>query len=474
MDAWEMATGVRAGSVSSADLVEESFRAIEVHDEQVNAFTVLLREEALAQAHQIDRTRPDLPLAGVPVSVKDHIWLAGVPATNGSLALEQHVPDLDAACVARLKAAGAVVIGKTNNPEFCYRGYTDNDVFGLTRNPWSLDRTPGGSSGGAGASVAYGATPIALGTDGGGSIRIPSAFCGVVGHKPTFGLVPKLPGFRGWPTLSVDGPLTRTVRDAALALSVMAGPSPFDDLSWPLDVGDLLTVVTAPIDWSRLRVAVSEDLGWAPVEPVVRAAFRRAVDLLVDAGAEVVEAAPDAPYPTELWNGVALPEGFASEGPLLEEWGSRMSAGTAEIVESGRVSAVDYLDAQERKRDYTRRWGEFFTSYDVLLTPSMPLPAFSTDLASPPSIDGVPVDPFFDDWCALALPANLTGCPATAVPTGFDPDGLPVGMQVMGPRAGDATTLAVAAAYERLAPWKLLGDPATRGQKSAGNAARSV
>ena len=453
LDAWAQAEGVRSGELSAVDLLEESLRSIEAYDEQVNAFTVLLADRALEQAWEIDRTRPDLPLAGVPVSVKDHIWLADAHATNGSRAYANHVPHLDAACVARLKAAGAVVVGKTNNPEFCYRGYTDNDVFGLTRNPWSLDRTPGGSSGGAGASVAYGATPIALGTDGGGSIRIPSAFCGVVGHKPTFGLVPKLPGFRGWPTLSVDGPLTRTVRDAALALGVMAGPSPHDDLSWPLETGDLLSAVSTPLDWSHLRVAVSEDLGWAPVEPVVRAAFRRAVDVLVDAGAQVVDAAPDAPYPTELWNDVALPEGFASEGPLLEEWGSRMSAGTAEIVESGRALTSGYLDAQERKRDYTRRWGEFFESYDVLLTPSMPLPAFSTSVQSPASIDGVPVDPFFDDWCALALPANLTGCPATAVPTGFDAEGLPLGMQVMGPRAGDATTLAVAAAYERLAPW---------------------
>jgi Asp-tRNA(Asn)/Glu-tRNA(Gln) amidotransferase A subunit family amidase len=346
------------------------------------------------------------------------------------------------------------VVGKTNNPEFCYRGFTDNDLHGLTSNPWSLDRTPGGSSGGAGASVAYGATPIALGTDGGGSIRIPAAFCGVVGHKPSHGLVPVRPGFRGWPSLSVDGPLTRTVRDAALALSVMAGPSPYDDRSVPYALGDLLDAVTGPLDWSTLRVAVSEDLGWAPVEPSVRAAFRAAVDALADDGARVVEAAPDAPYPTELWNDIALPEGYASEGPLLERWADQMTAGTREIVEAGRAAtARDYLDALERRGDYARRWAEFLTEHDVLLTPSMPLPAFGTDVPSPATIDGVPVDPFFDDWCALALPANLTGCPATAVPTGVDPDGLPVGMQVMGPRGADARTLAVAAAYERLAPW---------------------
>ena len=221
--------------------------------------------------------------------------------------------------MARLKAAGAVVVGKTNNPEFCYRGYTDNDVFGLTRNPWRLGPHARRLSGGAGASVAYGATPLALGTDGGGSIRIPAAFCGVVGHKPTFGLVPKMPGFRGWPTLSVDGPLTRTVRDAALALSVMAGPSPHDDLSWPLPRRRPARRASAA---GRL---VDGCASRCPRTSAGRRSTRRARGLprarstvLVDDGARVVEAAPDAPYPTELWNDIALPEGFASEGPLLE------------------------------------------------------------------------------------------------------------------------------------------------------------
>ena len=464
LDAWGAAAAVRAGETTAVELVEAALRRIEELDHAVNAFTIVLTESARAAARAADEARPARlsalhqanlpPLHGVPVSVKDHIWLAGAPATNGSKALRDFVPTEDAVPVARLKSAGAIVIGKTNNPEFCYRGYTDNDLWGLTRNPWSLDRTPGGSSGGAGASVAYGATPIALGTDGGGSIRIPAAFCGLVGHKPTFGLVPKLPGFRGWPTLSVDGPLTRTVRDAALALSVMAGAAAADDLTWPVDPGDLLGAVTRPIDWSTLRVAVSEDLGWAPVEPSVRAAFRRAVDTLAGDGAQLVEATPETPYPTQLWNDIALPEGFASEGPLLEFWGDRLAAGTREIIESGRsTSAQQYLDAQHRRTSYIRGWSDFFTRYDVLLTPAMPLPAFGVDVTSPAAIDGTPVDPFFDDWCMLALSANLTGQPACAVPTGFDPDGLPLGMQIMGPRWSDASVLAVAAAYERCAPW---------------------
>jgi Asp-tRNA(Asn)/Glu-tRNA(Gln) amidotransferase A subunit family amidase len=448
-DATAMAAAVRAGTTTAEELVAESFARIDAWDGEVNAFTVLLREEALARAREVDRDlRRDPaaygPLAGVPVSVKDHIWMAGQPSTNGSLALRDFVPDVDAVPVSRLREAGAVVVGKTNNPEFCYRGYTDNAVAGLTRNPWSLDRTPGGSSGGAGASVAYGATPVALGTDGGGSIRIPAAFCGVAGHKPSFGLVPKLPGFRGWPTLSVDGPLAASVRDLALVLRVVAGSHPADPLTWPVPLGD-----DVPLDWTRLRVAVSDDLGWAPVAPEVRRAFRAAVERLADDGAQVVEAHPDAGYPTDLWNDIALPEGFASEGPLLDH--PDLDEATREIVEGGRAAtAADYLDAQQRRVAFTDTWERFFADHDVLLAPSMPVPAFGTDVTGPTEIDGRPVDPFFDDWCVLALPANLTGQPATAVPTGLSGDGLPVGLQVMGPRWADLRTLAVAARVEAL------------------------
>jgi Asp-tRNA(Asn)/Glu-tRNA(Gln) amidotransferase A subunit family amidase len=453
-DATAMAVAVRDGTTTAEDLVTAALDRIDAWEGAVNAFTVVLREDALARAQEIDASDPSTlgPLAGVPVSVKDHVWMAGQPATNGSVALRDFVPEIDAVPVARLRAAGAVIVGKTNNPEFCYRGFTDNAVYGLTRNPWSLDRTPGGSSGGAGASVAYGATPLAVGTDGGGSIRIPSAFCGVAGHKPSFGLVPKLPGFRGWPTLSVDGPLGASVRDLVLALRVMAGAHPADPLSWLVALGD-----DVEIDWSTLRVAVSEDLGSAPVDQEVRAAFRAAVDRLSDDGARIVEAQPAAGYPTRLWNDIALPEGFASEGPLLEHDG--IDPVSREITEAGRsVSAADYLDAQERRAAFTEVWEAFFGSdegYDVLLTPSMPLPAFSTEVTGPTEIDGTPIDPFFDDWCLLALPANLTGQSASAVPTGLSSEGLPVGMQVTGPRWADLRTLAVAARVEALLDFDL-------------------
>jgi Asp-tRNA(Asn)/Glu-tRNA(Gln) amidotransferase A subunit family amidase len=279
--------------------------------------------------------------------------------------------------------------------------------------------------------------PFALGTDGGGSIRIPASFCGIAGLKPTFGLIPKLPGFRGWPTLSVDGPLARTVRDLALTLQVMAGTDPADDLTWPVRLHER----------EPLRVAYSEDLGFAPVEPSVRKAFRDTVATLP----WIMEKAQPPPIPpTALWNAIALPEGFASEGPLLAEHEHQMTDGTADIIRAGQVSATEYLDAQHERSLYTRAWAEFFEDHDLLLIPTMQLTAFPVGMLAPESIDGQPIDQFFDDWCTFCCPANLTGQPAASVPIGADEDGLPIGLQIIGRRWEDLTVLAAAAQVERL------------------------
>jgi Asp-tRNA(Asn)/Glu-tRNA(Gln) amidotransferase A subunit family amidase len=435
-----------------------------IHELQpvVNAFTVVLDEAALASARDADaavRRGASLPpLHGVPVSVKDHIWMTGALATNGSLVLRDFVPPEDAVPVARLRAAGAVIVGKTNNPEFCYRGFTDNLLFGLTRNPWDLERTPGGSSGGAGASVAAGMTAVALGTDGGGSVRIPASFCGVVGHKPTFGLVPKEPGFKGWKTLSVDGPLATSVRDAALMLSVTAGPAAADDMTWPgPPAEDYLDAVTGSHDLHGMKVAWSADLGMLPVDADVRAVFAAALPVLAELGCELVEAAPATPNPAELWNTIALAEGFSSEGPFLASSREVMSPGIAEIVEAGRdITGGQYVDALHERGRYTRVWAEFFEQFDVLVTPALQVTAFPVELLTPAEIEGQAVDPFFDDWCSICLPANLTGMPATVVPAGFGAGGRPVGLQVMGPRWADALTLRVAGAFERATPWGAL------------------
>jgi Asp-tRNA(Asn)/Glu-tRNA(Gln) amidotransferase A subunit family amidase len=398
------------------------------------------------------------------VAIKDHVWMRGAPATNGSLALADFVPDADCACVARLREAGAVLIGKTNNPEFCYRGITDNALHGLTRNPWSLRHTPGGSSGGSGAAVAAGMVPMALGTDGGGSIRIPASFCGIAGLKPSFGLVPKMPGFRGWPTLSVDGPMARTVSDLALMLAVMAGPTPLDDSALAVAPGDVLGAVEAA-DVSGLRIGASVDLGFAPVERDVRDVFGRALDALSDAGWAIEEAAPPSEPPIAMWNAIACAEGYASEGPLLAEHEAQMSFDTADLVRAGeRMTAVEYLDVQQRRAEYTGEWAAFFARYDLLLTPAMQLTALPVGILSPETIDGAPVDPFFDDWVTFCLPANLTGAPAACVPIGFGDGELPVGLQILGRRFEDAVVLGAAAAVERVLPWADAWPPVSVGR----------
>jgi Asp-tRNA(Asn)/Glu-tRNA(Gln) amidotransferase A subunit family amidase len=457
LDAYAAAADVRARRRSPVELVEAALTAIATLDPQLGAFTVVLADEARAAAQAVERAASAGavlgPLAGVPVAIKDHVWMRGAPATNGSLALADFIPDGDALSVARLRAAGAVLVGKTNNPEFCYRGITDNALFGLTRNPWDLERTPGGSSGGSAAAVAAGMVPLALGTDGGGSIRIPASFCGIAGHKPTFGLVPKEPGFKNWHTLSVHGPLARSVRDLALMLQVMAGPAREDELTWPVAVGDLVGAVERA-DVAGRRVAWSADLGFAPVEPDVREAFGGALDALAGVGWELVEAQPPPRYPTAIWNTIATAEGYASEGPLLTEWESRMTDGVAELVRAGeRISAGEYIDAQHERAGYTRAWSAFFETYDLLLTPAMQLTALPIGILAPEAIDGQPIDPFFDDWCTFCYPANLTGQPAASVPIGHGADGLPVGVQIMGRRWDDALVLAAAAAVEQALPW---------------------
>ena len=378
---------------------------------------------------------------GYPVAVKDTIWMKGLRATRGSRAFADFICPEDAVVVRRLREAGAAIVGRTTNPELCFRGVTQSELYGVTRNPFRLDRVAGGSSGGSGAAVAYGAVPMALGTDGGGSIRIPASFCGVVGHKPTFGLVPVTPGFRGWETLSVVGPIADTVGNARTMLDIIAGP----DASDPGSLG----VARTPVP-ERIRVAASADLGHLPVEPVVRSTFRAAVEELRAAGWNIDQAEPEPIASAPVWNAIAVPEGHAADRELLER-PELLEPDTARLLSAGsNTAAAQYLDALHERARYSSAWARFFDEYDVLLTPTMQMTAFPIGQLTPATIDGLPVDPFFDDWCGFCLPANLTGMPATSVPCGYDEDGLPIGLQVMGARGADALTLHVAEAWEAL------------------------
>ncbi len=458
LDAFAMAAAVRARDVSPVEVVDWTFERIEALDPQVNAFTVTFPEEARAAAREAEQAAgPGAPpLHGIPISIKDHIWMKGAPATNGSLALRDFVAPEDCGVVDRVRAAGAIIVGKTNNPEFLYRSYTDNALFGTTRNPWALDRTAGGSSGGSGAAVAAGMAPISIGTDGGGSIRIPASFCGIVGHKPTFGIVPKAPGFRGWPSLSTDGPMTRSVRDAALVLAATAGMHAADPLSTYSREVDWLSDALSADGLHGLRVAYSEDFGTEPVDQEVRVAFRAAVDRFAATGCELEEAHPPRGHELqELWWKVMACESFASEGPLLAEHEAEMTEGTPDIIRSGeRFSAADYLDAQDRRAELARSWADFFTSFDLLLAPTMQVTAFPTGLTAPDEVEGRPADPVFEDWVSMIYAANLTNQPSLSVPIGFSAEGLPIGMQIIARRFEDRLALRVGAAWEAISPWR--------------------
>ncbi len=441
--ACETADAVRARSRSAVEVTEATLRRIEALDSSLGAFTVVFAERALENARTVDErvaAGADLRLAGVAVAVKDHVWLAGAPATNGSRVLADFVPDEDCVAVRRLLDAGAVAVGKTNNPEFCYRGDTDSPLWGLTRNPFDSERTPGGSSGGSAVAVAPGMANLAVGTDGGGSIRNPSAFCGTVGHKPTFGLVPTQPGFRGWPTLSVHGPMGRSVADVAAMLGVMAGSHHADPTTVPVDGAALAAAGAGRDDLSGLLVAVSADFGFAELEPDVRSAFNDAVKILERLGCELTEAHPE---PVEdavaLWYLIAGCEGYASEGPLLDRE-AEMTPFSVETIRRGAAySARDYLDAQFTRAQLSRRWGAFLDDFDLIVSPGQQ--------ALPPKY--VPASGLDDMPWGMDTIANLTGQPVTSVPCGLADGGLPVGVQIMGRRSSDALVLAAAATFER-------------------------
>lgn len=435
----DIADAVKNGAVDAEDVVRMTLDRIAQLDVELNAFTVVLEESALADAAAMSPARMAGPLAGVPVAIKDHIWVAGAPATNGSLVMRDFVPQSDCAAVERLRAAGAIVIGKTNNPEFCYRGDTDSPVYGVTRNPYNLACTPGGSSGGSAAAVSAGLVSLAMGTDGGGSIRVPSAFCGIVGHKPTFGLVPTRPGFRGWPTLSVHGPMGRSVRDVATMLNVMAGEHPADPSTVPSE--ELLP--SDREDLRGIRVVFSEDFGFAEVEKEVRRLFSAARAAIESLGCTVVEAGLPTENPVALWTEIAAAESYASEGQFLAHE-SELTPYSVQMIRLGeKVTARGYLDAQERRRALVQSWGEVFEDVDLVISPGAAVTAVAIDNAEVHSDD---------DWWGMEVVANLTGQPSTAVPCGIAASGLPVGLQIMGPRYADRAVLSAAAVIERSMP----------------------
>jgi aspartyl-tRNA(Asn)/glutamyl-tRNA(Gln) amidotransferase subunit A len=458
LSATELLSGYSAGRFTPAEVIEDVIAALERVDAQCNVVVEPLYEQARAEAARLTvalkRGGPQGALFGVPVTVKDLVYVAGVPARGGAPANEGFSPALDAVVVTRLREAGAIFTAKTTTCESGYKLTADSPVSGVTRNPWRLDRTSGGSSGGATAAVAAGCGPLAVGTDGVGSIRVPSSFCGVFGLKPTFGLVPRSPGFSppSWGSLAHTGPIARTVGDAALMLGVLAGHDASDGASLPLGPRDYASPA-APLD--GLRIAASADFGYAAVDPQVRAAFARALDALADLGATVTLEAPkvDPEILERTLKPIALTEQAAAAAARPGRDFERSDADYLEIVAQGRrYSGVEYIEATYRRGALRGAFLDLFSRYDALVTPTVATTAFAAGALGPSAIAGRRVDPHLG-WSPFSWPMNLTGLPAASAPCGFDADGLPIGLQIVAPWLEEALILRIAAAFEQARPW---------------------
>jgi Asp-tRNA(Asn)/Glu-tRNA(Gln) amidotransferase A subunit family amidase len=451
----ELAALIRKRELSPVEVVEAALARIALVNPALNAFAFVYPEAALEAARAAEaaiKGDDSLgPLHGVPIALKDFTPTKGLRTTLGSFAYEHWVPDFDAAIGQRLKAAGAILIGKTTTPEFAHSSFTESPLWGITRNPWNRDRTPGGSSGGAGAAVAAGCVPLAEGTDMGGSVRIPAALCGVVGLKPSLGRIPMdiLPTV--FDSISHFGPLARTVEDAAVFLAITAGPHDADIQSLP----------EGPDPCGRLgeeiagkRLAYSPDLGFFAVAAEVRREIEAAIQALGEAGAIVEEV--DVRWDRSVMDDWALNWAVllaACFGQHLERFGDKMTPAVVRLIEQGR--AVDAVTLRRLEFARTHRWHQLaalFERYDALLCPTM------VRTAAP--VGGTDEDFAGDDengrflGLDMTAPFNFTAqCPALSVPAGWSDEGLPVGLQIVGRRFDDAGVLAIGAALERIRPW---------------------
>ncbi len=455
MSAVEIALAIREKKLSPVEVVDTVLTRIDKLNPKLNAYCTLLADNARKQAKEAESSVMKGAklgaLHGVPISVKDLLFTKGIRTTFGSRIYENFIPDADNVVVERLKAAGAIVMGKTNTPEFGFMGVTDNSLFGLTRNPWNLERHAGGSSGGAAAAVAAGMGPLAVGTDGGGSIRIPSSFCGAFGLKPSYGRVPRGPGLPDWQTLSHTGPITRTVADAALMMEVIAGRDDRDINSLPETKLEYLPFLKG--DLKGIRVGWSPDLGYALVDPEVLEITTSTLGVFESLGAEVEDAGLDLENQGLVFSIIWAVTKASELADKLEEWRGDMNPHLVQTIERGMsLSAVGYAHAAVARKEFWSKIQPVFEKYDVLLTPTLSVPAFEASTYQVTEIAGVKGEPALD-WTPFTYPFNFTGQPAASVPCGWTEEGLPVGLQIIGGRFADTTVLKVAAAFERAAPW---------------------
>jgi aspartyl-tRNA(Asn)/glutamyl-tRNA(Gln) amidotransferase subunit A len=450
LTATELLAAYRTGELSPIEATEAALERIRRHDPQVNAFCLVDADAALAAAKESEdrfrRGEPAGALDGVPISIKDILLTRGWPTLRGSRTVDPTGPwDVDGPHVARVREQGAVLLGKTTTPELGWKGVTDNPLTGVTRNPWDPTRTAGGSSGGSAAAVLLGMGPLSLGTDGGGSVRIPAAFTGTTTIKPTYGRVPHYPP-SPFGTLAHVGPMTRTAADAALLLDVVSGADPRDP--WALAPSDS-AVAALDAGVAGLRIAVSPTLGYVDVHPEVAAAFAAAVRVFADLGAHVEEADPGFADPVEAFETLWFSGAAKSIEHLGPEQRALMDPGLVAISEQGaRASALDYLTAMAVRNDLGTRMGEFHRRYDLLLTPTLPIPAFAAGVEVPA---GWPHERW-TTWTPFTYPFNMTQQPAASVPCGVA-EGLPVGLQIVGSRHADNAVLTAAHAFQQATDW---------------------
>jgi len=455
MSAAALAAAIKKKKVSPVEVTRAVLDRIERVNPALNAFVTLTADQAIKDARAAERAvgRKGARLGalhGVPFSTKDLVTTQGIRTTFGTRLYADNVATEDAPIVERMKAAGAIQLGKTNTPTFGWIGATHNLLFGVTRNPWNRDRTPGGSSGGASAAVAAGLGPLAIGTDGGGSIRIPASFAGIFGHKPSFGRIPIHPPSAAW-SLSHVGPMTRTVEDAALMMNVCAGPDHRDQFSLPGPAVDYVKALRGPV--KGLRVAWCADFGFARVvDPEVKAVCQKAARRFRELGCRVDEVSPGWPNPKDFFLTIFCGSIAARVAPYMAERRADVDPGLADIVDRAmKWGPTHYVQAWFDRLAWADHPRRLFDKYDLVLTPTIACRPFKVGLDNPTEIAGTPVEPY--DWIPFTFPFNMTGHPAALVPCGFTSDRLPIGLQIVGRRFDDASVLRAAAAFEHLQPW---------------------
>ena len=447
--ATEQLLALREHRISATELLELVIERGQEISDTINPFALELYEQARGKARLADKKLKQGrggALCGLPITVKDSQWLAGVRCANGSPSLSDFYPSETCTAIQMLEKEDAVIFAKTTCPEFCLSGTGTSPLYGATLNPWNTLRTPGGSSAGAAAAVAAGAGSLALGSDGGGSIRIPSAFCGIVGFKPGYGIVTRRPGFTTWDSLVAYGPMCRSVADAKLMFSVIANK-------------DAELIPLEDDKSSATKVIVSEDLGFAPVNADIRTLFRNTINTIRDAGIKIVEDNPGLPSSVVTWATIATRDMWQHKGnPKSEKYSDPGETGeyaSSFIAFGNSFSEEEVKDADDYRRAVHDAYAAMFKKHrcQLLITPTLGCEAFDSQLMHPPRIENTNIRLPWLDWAGFLYDANLVGMPACTIPIGLGAEGMPVGSQIVGAPGCDLHVLKVASEIEAMTNW---------------------